>query len=197
MLSLRKEFKELVIVGLIIGILYFTGWHTNVSAFAQRMILNTGLFTPGTELIDKEVAEDFDYSQKIKTLDGEIVSMEEFKGKLIFLNLWASWCGPCRAEMPGIEELVSELKDSEDIVFVMLSIDQKEAAALKFMKRMKFDFPTYTMGGPLTNQLRVPSIPTTFVVSPSGKIIRKKIGMAKYNTKSFKNFLTENSKASD
>ena len=191
---MRKQLKELLIVGLIIGFLYITGLHTEVAAFTQKIILSTGLMNVDTD--EESVFEDFDYAQTMKTIEGELVSMEEFKGKVVFLNLWASWCGPCRAEMPGIEELYSELSDDEDIVFVMLSVDRKENAALRFMKRMKFDFPSYTLGGPLIEQLRVPSIPTTFVISPEGKILKKKVGLARYNTKSFKNFLIKN-KSSD
>ena len=80
-------------------------------------------------------------------------------------------------KMPGIEELVSELSEEKNIEFVMLSVDRNEAAAHKYMRRYKFEFPSYTMGGPLTNQLRVPSLPTTFVISPEGEIIKKKVGI--------------------
>ena len=193
---MKKLIKELAIIGAILGVLYITGLHTEVAGVTQKIILGTGLLNADSKPVEAGTEEDFDYSQVIRTMEGEDISMEEFRGKVIFLNIWASWCGPCRAEMPGIEELYGELRDDKDIAFVMLSVDRRESAAHKFMKRMKFDFPSYTMGGPLTDQLRVPSVPTTFVISPSGKIIKKKVGMARYNTRSFKNFLIESKEKS-
>lgn len=187
---MRKTIRELLIISLVLGFLYITGLHTEVAAFTQRIILSTGLMNADAE--PENSVEPFDFNQDIKSVDGDIINLSEYRGKLIFLNLWASWCGPCRAEMPGIEELYEDLQEEEDIVFIMLSVDRNENAALKFLKRMKFEFPGYTLGGPLTGQLRVPSIPTTFVISPDGQVIKKKVGMARYNTRSFKNFLLEN-----
>ena len=186
---MKKTLKELLIIGSILGILYVTGLHTELASFTQRIALNTGLFNDSGEM--PESAEYFDYSQVLKGENGELTSMEELKGKVIFLNLWASWCGPCRAEMPGIESIYADLKEEEDIAFIMLSVDRNENAAWRFMSRMKFDFPSYVLGNQITQQLRVPSIPTTFVIGTDGKILRKKVGMANYDTKAFRKFLMD------
>ncbi|MDH5604297.1 MAG: TlpA family protein disulfide reductase [Cyclobacteriaceae bacterium] len=191
MIILKKIIKEWGLIIALFGVLYFTGLHTEVAAFTQRIVLATGLFTPGDDLIMESEAEDFDYNVTIQTPDGTDMHLSELKGKLIFLNLWATWCAPCRAEMPGIQELYDEL-DHDNIAFVMLSIDRNPKAALQYIEGKDFTYPLYLANGPLNAQLSVPSIPTTFVISPSGKIIKKNVGMAKYNTKSFKNFLMQN-----
>lgn len=134
--------------------------------------------------------KDFDYNFTIKDLEGNRIAMETLKGKVIFLNLWATWCGPCRWEMASIQALYEKVKN-EKVVFIMLSIDtdenQKRVAA--YMRDKRFTFKAYMPTGYLTEQLNVPSIPTTFIVSPDGKIARKEVGAQDFNTKSFENLL--------
>lgn len=187
---MKKEIKEWGIFVAIIAILYFTGLHTEVAAFAQRAVLATGLITPETEL-DKKEKSTIDYNFEIKSMDGKIVKLSQFKDKVIFINLWATWCPPCRAEMPSIQSLYDKMKDNEDIVFVMLSLDKAghEGKINKFIDKKSFDFPVYLPATEVPDVLRSSSIPTTFVVARNGDIVSKKVGMAKYDTKSFENFL--------
>jgi len=187
-LNLKKEFKEWGIFVGVIGILYFTGLHTEVAAYAQRVVLATGLITPDTDLDESEL-EKIDYNFKVKNMEGEVVALSEFKDKVIFINLWATWCPPCRAEMPSIQSLYDDVKDNEDIVFIMLSLDDNEKKVRKFIDKKEFTFPIYIPASDMPEVLRSPSIPATYVISKDGKIISKKVGMAKYDTKSFQNFL--------
>ena len=181
----RKELRELGVIGLLILILYLTGLHTDVAAFAQRVILETGLITPSTETVE-DVYLDYDF--ELKTLEGEHVSFRQFENKVVFINLWATWCPPCIAEMPGIQDLYSSI-DHDDIEFVMITIDRDTQKPPKFIERKGYTFPVYYPEDSFPELLRAPSIPTTFVFDKSGKLISKKVGMAKYNRKSFRNFL--------
>jgi len=187
---MKKEIKEWGIFVAIITTLYLTGLHTEVAAYAQRAVLATGLITPDTK-IEEERKEIIDYSFKIKSMDGKVVELSKFKDKVIFINIWATWCPPCRAEMPSIQALYDKVKDNENIVFVMLSMDREgdENKIKKFISKKSYDFPTYLPASQVPDVLRSPSIPTTFVVDKTGKIVSKKVGMAKYDTKSFENFL--------
>ena len=190
---MKKEIKEWGIFVVIIATLYFTGLHTEVAAFAQRTILATGLITPDTEL-DEGGKGMIDYSFKIRTVDGKVTELSEYKDKVIFINLWATWCAPCRAEMPGIQTLHDKMKDNEDIVFVMLSLDQDEGKVKKFINKKTYDFPIYLPATDIPEILRSLSIPATFVVAKNGQIVSKKVGMAKYDTRSFENFLIKQTK---
>lgn len=182
-----KELKSWGIIGVVFLTLYLTGLHTEVAAVAQRMILKTGLMSPDVEA-KPEGDDEVDYSFQLKNLNGEVVSMETFKGKVIFLNLWATWCPPCIAEMPDIQNLYDKI-ENEDIVFVMLSIDSSEDKAKKFIERKGFTLPTYMAASRVPDMFRVPSIPTTFVINKEGKVVSKNVGMANYNKKSFQEFL--------
>jgi len=136
------------------------------------------------------VAKKFNYNFSIKDLSGNVTDVQEFKGKTIFLNIWATWCGPCRMEMPSIQNLYSQV-DKDKIVFVMLSVDRLEDVnkVKDFVKDKEYTFPVYTPAGTLPNQLQVTIIPSTFVISPDGKIVSSESGAANYDTPEFKAFL--------
>lgn len=187
---MKKELREWGVFVLIIGILYFTGLYTDVAAFAQRIVLTTGLLQPSTEVNVTDNSK-MDYNFKLIDMESNIVPVENFKGKVIFLNEWATWCAPCIAEMPGIQNLYDEMKSNENIVFIMLTSDSDKKKIDKFIDKKGYTFPVYGAASALPEVLRSPSIPTTFVISKSGEIVSKNVGMAKYDTEDFKNFLLE------
>lgn len=127
--------------------------------------------------------EAFNYDFQVKDLNGKQLNMRDLKGKVVFLNLWATWCGPCRTEMPSIQRLYNTV-DQEKVVFVMLSLDQdnKRRRIASFIDKEAFTFPVYQPASPLPKLLRVNIIPTTFIVSPDGKVKHKQTGMANYDT---------------
>jgi thiol-disulfide isomerase/thioredoxin len=177
---------------IIIVILRYTGMLAAVTDFAGSTIMKTGVMDYEPEAVLKK--EDFDYDFSIKDLQGNVVDMNSFKGKVVFLNLWATWCGPCRSEMPSIEGLYNSIQDKDKIVFVMLSMDKPEnqGKVVKYIQDKAFSFPTYTIDTRLTQQLgQVQSIPTTFVISMDGKIASKKVGAANYDNGRFKKYLEE------
>jgi len=147
-------------------------------------------FTPEVDVR----GEVFDYNFSVKDLQGNAVDFNQFKGKVVFLNLWATWCGPCRAEMPSIHNLYHAVKDNDKIVFVMLSLDRadQQGKVVSYVNDKAFTFPVYMVSGNVNAQLEeVSSIPTTFVLSPDGKIASKKVGTANYDTPKFQQFLKE------
>jgi thiol-disulfide isomerase/thioredoxin len=135
-------------------------------------------------------AEQFDFDFQLHDLNGNPVDFKTFKGKVVFLNLWATWCGPCRSEMPSIQKLYNE-SDQSKIAFVMLSLDENKfvGKVKKYVEEKQFNFPVYMQSGRLTSQLNVDVIPTTFVIDKNGSIAVKEIGMKNYNTAKFKRFI--------
>ncbi len=183
-----KEIKHIGIIAVIFAVLYLTGLHTDVAAFTQRVILQTGIITPDVELPEAE-QETFDYNLKLTAIDGQQAHLTDFEGKVLFINIWATWCPPCIAEMPGIQDLYDETNN--DVIFIMLSMDDSQEKAKQFIEKKGFTFPVYLPASKVPEVMRAPSIPTTLVVNKEGKVVAKKVGMAKYNTKKFKRFLEE------
>lgn len=173
---------------IILLVLKFTGLLGSVSYVTQSAVLSTGLMNASDEEIVTEEA--FNYDFIVKDLQGNKINFDQYKGKVVFLNLWATWCSPCRAEMPGIQKLYDKM-DHDQIIFVMLSIDKdvNKDKVIKFINDRSFSFPAFMPSGYLSNQLNVPSIPTTFVISKEGKIVVKEVGMKNYDTNKFKKLL--------
>jgi thiol-disulfide isomerase/thioredoxin len=182
----------------VFGLLYFTGLHTEAIAQVQRLLLATGLRqTEVPEPVEKAGSEEDLVTAfpgegfKMVDLQGESMQFEELKGKVIFLNIWATWCPPCIAEMPNIQSLYDKL-GSDKIAFVMLSVDKAGLEKVKkFVERKGFIFPVYMPASPLPEVFYTQSIPTTFIISPEGKIVHKQLGMAEYDTPEVRKFLQD------
>ncbi len=152
------------------------------------MLLSTGIITP--ELISNDrLGEDFDYRARFQTFEGEQINLADYKGKTVLINLWASWCGPCRAEMPHLSELYKSLSDRKDIEFLMIGLDNDFQKSKDFIEGKSWSFPTMHASYGLSSSMRHESIPTTLVVSPKGEIVFFQEGMSNFNTAEFKDFI--------
>jgi thiol-disulfide isomerase/thioredoxin len=186
-----KIIKEITKTGLsiliILLVLKYTGLIGSLSYATQSAVMKTGLLDTDAEA---NGAESFDYNFAVKDLAGNKFTFDKYKGKVVFLNLWATWCGPCRAEMAGIQKLYLGMS-GDSVSFVMLSLDKDrdKEKVVKYIKDKEFTFPVFLPSGYLSEQLNVPSIPTTFVIGKDGKIAMKEIGTTNFNTPKFKKFL--------
>lgn len=172
----------------ILGFLYVSGLHTEVAGRLQQLLLATGVLQPDIE--QAEVQPPADYTLSLVDLDGEATSLAAMQGKTIFLNFWATWCPPCLAEMPNIQSLYDKIGDRNDVAFVMVSVDDTAQEAQAFIERRGFDFPVYMLAGQVPSAYYSTTVPTTFVISPKGKIVARHEGMANYDTRVFRAFLT-------
>jgi len=180
--------RRWLLVGAAFLLLQYTNALSGLQSAASRVILATGTMNadPGSYEPGKGM---FEYSFSVKTPEGEMVDFNTYRGKTVFLNLWATWCGPCRAEMPSIQGLYEQV-GNDSIQFVMLSIDRPEDTqkVKNYVATNNYTFPVF-IAGDLPELLQVRMIPTTFVIAPDGTIAYKKSGMANYNTEKFRKFL--------
>lgn len=190
----KRSVIEWTVIGSVAALLYFTGLHTEVIGTMQRAMLWTGLFDADTSELattDGPMLNSRDYGFEMATSDGKTVSLQDFKGDVIFVNLWASWCPPCVAEMPTIETLQKRLEGYKDIHLVLLSLDEKKQKAVEFMEGKEFSLPYYFPASPLPNKFRSQYLPTTYVISKSGKIVYKQEGIADYSSMNFAQWMKE------
>jgi len=109
-------------------------------------------------------------------LDGKAISLEDFRGKVVFLNFWASWCVPCRAEAKDLEAAWQKYKD-RDVVFVGISIQDTEEGARGFLKEFGITYPNgHDSTGKIAVDYGVWGIPETFFIDQQGRITYKHVG---------------------
>jgi thiol-disulfide isomerase/thioredoxin len=190
MIKLIEYLKPIITTVLIVIFLQVLGLWSAVSSNAQMLLLKTGLLDANIK--NEVVSEKFDYGFTIMNTKGVQLSFSDFKGRVVFLNLWATWCGPCRAEMPGIQNLFSKI-NGDTIQFVMLSIDHDNALTKveSYIQKNNYSFPVYIPTSSIPEMLRVPSIPTTFIIDKEGNILMKEIGTRNYDTKRMVKYLHE------
>lgn len=192
--STKKSLIEYGIILSIFGGLYITGLHTEVIGFVQRGVLETGLMDPDTEnkheSAENENYPKADFSMNLINSEGEELDMESLRGKVIFLNIWASWCPPCLAEMPGINKLYKDV-DKDKVAFIMLSVDDDFSRAIKLHTKKSFDFEIYQAPKGLPSMYYSQSIPTTYIIDAKGNLALTHSGMGDFNTSDFKAFLKE------
>ena len=110
------------------------------------------------------------------------ISPEELKGKVVFLNFWATWCGPCRAEMPSMESLYARYRDRG---FEILAINSGERAAdvITFMNEYGLTFPALLdLDGTVNRSYGIQAIPTSYLIDREGMIIMRLVGSIDWNT---------------
>ncbi|MCH7401746.1 TlpA family protein disulfide reductase [Belliella kenyensis] len=184
----KKEFKSWGLILSIFAFLYFTGLITPIMGGIQSVLLSTGLIKPKITLEDRTY-QDFNYEGLLTDSSGNIMSLDQLEGKVLFINIWATWCPPCRAEMPHIASLYEKFEDSQDIVFLLIATDQNFEKSKSLVKDKGWRFPIYHASHGLNSSLHSQSIPTTLVVNSKGKISFYQEGMSNFDTQEFIDFL--------
>ncbi len=188
--TIWKHLKSGGILLVAILALRYSGLMGGLSYVTQSAAMHTGLLDAKIEIAKEK--ESFDYGFRIKDLTGSPVNFDQFKGKVVFINIWATWCGPCRAEMPTIQSLFETI-DSPNIAFVILSIDRErdKGKMISYLKEKQFSFPVFQPAGPLPEMMQVSSIPTTFIIAKDGRIASREVGTTNFNTPKFRKFLAK------
>jgi thiol-disulfide isomerase/thioredoxin len=184
----KKELKSWGLVLAFFAFLYFTGLLPVVQGGLQSVLLSTGLIRPKIEVPDL-TNQNFDFQARFKDFEGNVINLQDYRGKTLFINLWASWCGPCRAEMPHISELYKSIKDIPDLEFLMIGLDNDISKSQKFIEGKNWELPVVHASYGLNSSLQSESIPTTIVVNKAGKIVFYQEGMSNFNTDEFRDFL--------
>jgi cytochrome c biogenesis protein CcmG/thiol:disulfide interchange protein DsbE len=114
---------------------------------------------------------------QISGLDGKSVSLAGARGKIILLNFWASWCGPCRAEVPDLVELQTRYKDSLQVIGLIVDDDDMDAIH-QFVKDFGINYPVGIAPVELSVQYGgIPALPTSFILDAQGRVVQKHVGL--------------------
>ena len=156
----------------------------SAKSWVMQQLLSTGVFNVD---INKESVSNTpaNTSFSFTNSQGIVTSTASLKGKVVFINFWASWCPPCRAEMPSLNELYNKLKDDDRFVFLFINEDDDNMKAKQYLDKSRYDIPLFRRSGNVPPEIFNGTLPTSVVLNKEGKIVFHHTGMAGYNTDHF------------
>ena len=117
----------------------------------------------------------------LETIDGKTVQLSQFNGKVVIVNFWATWCPPCRAEMPDMQTFYEKYHNQVEIVAVNVMVRDSREKVSQFIKDYRLTFPVVLdMDGHVMKQYDIQPIPTSFIIDRQGVIREKHIGPMSY-----------------
>lgn len=143
----------------------------------SRKLIAVGLPAPDFEVVDARSSVKF--------------SSAEHKGKVTFVNFWATWCQPCREEMPSIEALYRELYNNENFQLITILYRDNPQTALEYMRQNGYTFPLYVDSDSSSSSrvYGVTGVPETYLLDKHGILKKKVIGPAEWNSPEEKNLI--------
>ena len=115
----------------------------------------------------------------LKNMNNKEVTLRELEGKKVFINFWASWCPPCKAEMPDIQKLYEN--HGEDIKIIAINLGEKKDKVKKYLENENLDFTVLLdKNQKVASQYLVRAIPTSYFLDENGIILKKKLGVLSY-----------------
>lgn len=177
--SSRKIFSLLLILP-ILGLVVFSFLEIDIFAKTETQELDR-LFSDMGVLATPFPNDPVEVT--LNDLNGQQVSLSDFRGKIVFINFWTTWCLACVIEMPSMEKLHQKFKDKD---FVMLAINLQESASKikQFYKEYKLTLTTLLdTTGDVGTGFGIRSIPTTYILDKNGRIIGKALGPREWESK--------------
>lgn len=181
---LRNNISTAILTVLFIIILV----NKDAKAWLMRQVASTGI-------LNSSIAESKDSQNTLakasytgfmlKNEDGTVVNSTDLQNKVVFINFWASWCPPCRAEFPSVQKLYEQYKNNPDMVFLTVNLDDNAALGKSYLKEKGFTVPFLVPAGNIPAVLYNGSLPTTIILDKKGEIRLHHTGVADYGKQSF------------
>jgi thiol-disulfide isomerase/thioredoxin len=176
--------------GLFIAFILLVLFVPSAKALLMQGLMQLGLFRPTIETEKQVLSADLS-AIKFKDAKGNVVSLADLKGKVVFINFWATWCPPCLAEMPSVNKLHQQFGNDKEVVFLMVDADSNFEKAQAYMDRKKYKMPVYIAASTIPDVLFKGSLPTTVVLDKEGRLSYNEAGAANYSSPKFIDFIQQ------
>ncbi|WP_126650325.1 TlpA family protein disulfide reductase [Chryseobacterium aureum] len=181
---LRKNTSTTILTVLFLIVLV----NKDAKAWLMRQVASTGILnsriSEAKEIhnaLPKASYADF----TVKNENGTVINFSDLQGKVVFINFWASWCPPCRAEFPSVQKFYNQYKKSPDMVFLTVNLDDNPDLGKSYLQEKGFTVPFLVPSGKIPEGLYSGSLPTTVVLDKKGVIRLHHKGLADYSKQSF------------
>jgi thiol-disulfide isomerase/thioredoxin len=174
--GLAINLVSLALLACVAGLLFF---RLATHKVAERM-------RPPHLVRNPEPANDLVY----RTLDGRVEHLASTKGKVVYLDLWGTWCIQCVAEMPKVQQLYDHYKDDPSVQFLIISRWDSPSTVRSYARRHHFDLPFYiTNDEDIPRSMQLNQFPATFIYDKTGALVAKHVGAADWSDASVVSFL--------
>jgi thiol-disulfide isomerase/thioredoxin len=184
-MKLKKSHLYNIITAVIVILLIIPQTRKTIQIGVNKVLASFG------PSIDKDNEHKFaleDYNWKLMDREGNDFDFESTRGKVVLVNLWATWCAPCIAELPSMDDLYKDYKDK--VVFLFVS-NEKMYKVKSFLDRREYAIPTYAPLSEIPIDLESSVLPTTYIIGKDGMIHVDKTGAANWNSDGVRDFLDE------
>lgn len=189
--SKKLKISNLIFI-VVVALLLFPQTRQPIQVFLNKGI--AAIVKPSViDASERQTLSNYDWA--LKDVSGNVFDFNSAEGKVVIINFWATWCPPCIAEMPSLDELYQHYKSNDDVVFLYVSNEDKELL-YEFMTHNDFSFDVYQSVSNYPEDFNVSSIPRTFIISKKGEIVIDKSGAADWNSKRVRQTIDELLKAS-
>lgn len=179
--------KQLFKLSNLVNGLFFIGllilvFSPSAKATVIKGLMKAGLFQP--HISKPTLAENIQTDLPdlvFQNTNGQLIHLANQKGKVIFINFWATWCGPCIAEMPGINSLYEKMKGNKNMMFIIVDADHDFTKSKPFMAKHHFSMPLYQAVSKIPQNFLSDAIPATTIIDRSGKVVFHQDGSVDYS----------------
>lgn len=177
-----KQNLTTILLGLFVVLMIVS---PGVKSWGLQQLMRTGLFNAKIESKISDAASSQPTGFDFANINGVSQNTSTLRGKVVFVNFWASWCPPCRAELPSVQALYDKFKNNPDIFFLTISEDDDLSVAGQFLEKQHFSIPLYKTISGVPNQLYTGTLPTTIILDKQGNIRYQHEGFANYSSNKF------------
>ena len=186
-LEKAKRNKKFLNIGgniLFFGLLLILLFNPNAKAWLMQRLMDVGLFKPKIEKsLTNTTPEALSFTYRDAA--GNNFTSENLKGKVVFINFWATWCPPCRAEMPSLEAMYQQFKNDENYAFIFINEDEAISKAEKYLAENNFTMPLLVRTSDFPSTLYSGTLPTTLILNKEGVLVMKHTGVGNYSAEKF------------